>query len=514
MKKVLTPFTVTATDDESRTISGRIVTFEETGNTSIGKVQFAVGSIEAQPVLLNLEHDRTRRIGSTLSMDQTDKEISATFKIAKTTAGNDALVEAAEGLRDGFSVEVSFDEYETLKDGTVRILKGELTAVALTSEPAIRSARVESVAATEEDSAPTTDADVPTTTEGDEVDNTVTDASAVETVEAAQSVTAAATTVGGFSSKPRIELTAVKYLENKIKAALGDEDARQSVMAADTTDNAGMVPTRQLAEVVNGLATSIRPSIDAISRGTLPDAGMSFEIPKVTQVPLVETEAEGDAFADRDLESSFISVPVLKFAGQQKFSVELFTRTSPVFFNELLSNMSAAMATHQNDVVHAKLVADSTLDATTVATFPTKEELLGIVSRGAASIYLATKGLANPFARNMIVSTGQWANIMSLNDGGRPIYNASQPQNAGGVVTPTSLQGNVAGLNLYVDPRLQGDGDGSIIIVNPSAYTFYESGQYQLRAESTADGSITVGIYSFGAIATKIAGGAFKNNKT
>jgi phage head maturation protease len=514
MKKVLTPFTVTATDDESRTISGRIVTFEETGNTSIGKVQFAVGSIEAQPVLLNLEHDRTRRIGSTLSMDQTDKEISATFKIAKTTAGNDALVEAAEGLRDGFSVEVSFDEYETLKDGTVRILKGELTAVALTSEPAIRSARVESVAATEEDSAPTTDADVPTTTEGDEVDNTVTDASAVETVEAAQSVTAAATTVGGFSSKPRIELTAVKYLENKIKAALGDEDARQSVMAADTTDNAGMVPTRQLAEVVNGLATSIRPSIDAISRGVLPDAGMSFEIPKVTQVPLVETEAEGAAFADRDLESAFISVPVLKFAGQQKFSVELFTRTSPVFFNELLTNMSAAMANHQNKVVNAKLIADSTLDATTVAAYPTAAELLGIVSRGAASVYGATKGLPNPFARNMIVSTGQWANLMSLNDAGRPIYNTvTNPSNQAGVATPTSLTGQVAGLNLYVDPENGGDGDGTILIVNPSAYTFYESGQYQLRAESTADGSITVGIYSFGAIATKIAGGCFKNNK-
>lgn len=514
MKKVLTPFTVTATDDESRTITGRIVAFDETGNTSIGKVQFAVGSIEPAPVLLNLEHDRTRRIGTTLEMKKDDKEIMATFKIAKTTAGNDALVEAAEGLRDGFSVEVLFDEYETLKDGTVRILKGELTAVALTSEPAIRSARVESVAATDQNSAPTEVADLPTTTEGDEVDNTVTDAATVETVEAAQSVTAAATTVGGFTTKPRIEMTAVKYLENKIKAALGDEDARQAVYAADnTTDNPGFVPTRQLAEVVNGLATTIRPSIDAISRGVLPDAGMSFEIPKITQVPTVGTVAEDAAFTETDMNSSFLSVPVLKFAGQQKFSVELFTRTSPVFFNELLTNMTAAMAKQQNDVVNAKLVTDATLDGTTVATFPTAEELLGIIARGAASVYGATKGLANPFARNLIVSTGQWANIMGLNDAGRPLYNASQPSNAPGAVAPTSLVGNVAGLNLYVDPAQSNDADGSILIVNPSAYTFYESGQYQLRAESTADGSITVGVYSFGAIASKIAAGAFKNNK-
>lgn len=519
MKKVITPMTITATDSNSRTITGRIVAFEETGNASIGKVQFAANSIEAQPVLLNLEHDRTRRIGKTLSMEQTDTEITATFKIAQTSAGNDALVEAAEGLRDGFSVEVAFDEYETLKDGTVRILKGELTAVALTSEPAIRSARVESVAATEgeetEDSAPTTeDADTQPTTEGDEVDNAVTNAEAVESVEAAQSITAAATTVGGFKTKPRIEITAAKYLENKVQAALGSEDARQYVLAADnTTDNAGLVPTRQLAEVINGLSTTIRPSIDAISRGTLPDAGMTFEIPKITQAPTVAVVAEDAAFNETDQNSAFVSVDVKKFAGQQKFSVELFTRTSPVFYDELLRNMVAAMAKAQNAYVNGILISGATLDGTTVATYPTASELLGITARGAASVYGATAGLASPFARNMIVSTGQWSNIMGLNDGGRPIYNASQPSNAAGLVTPTSLLGNVAGLNLYVDPTNAGDGDGTILIVNPDAYTWYESTQYQLRAESTADGSITVGVYSFGAAATKIAAGAFKNNK-
>ncbi len=133
-KKVITPMQIIAADSNSRTISGRIVTFEETGNASIGKVQFAQGSIEPTSVLLNLEHDRTRRIGKTLSIYATKQGIDATFKIAETTAGNDALVEAQEGLRDGFSVEVMFDEYETMNDGTVRILKGELTGVALTSE--------------------------------------------------------------------------------------------------------------------------------------------------------------------------------------------------------------------------------------------------------------------------------------------------------------------------------------------------------------------------------------------
>jgi len=522
MKKVITPMTITATDSDSRTITGTIVTFEETGNASIGKVQFATGSIEAQPVLLNLEHDRTRRIGKTMSMEQTDTGINATFKIAQTSAGNDALVEAAEGLRDGFSVEVAFDEYETLKDGTVRILKGELTAVALTSEPAIRSARVESVAATEgdtEDSESTTEeAEAQPTTEGDEVDNAVTTAEAVESVEAAQSITAAATAVGGFKSKPRIEITAAKYLENKVQAALGSEEARQYVLAADnTTDNAGLVPTRQLTEVINGLSTTIRPSIDAISRGTLPDAGMTFEIPKITVAPTAAVVAEDAAFNETDQNSAFVSVDVKKFAGQQKFSVELFTRTSPVFYNELLNNMVAAMAKAQDKYVNDALVAGATADSTSIATYPTAAELLGVIARGSASVYAATAGLANPFARNLLVNTSQWSNLMSLNDNGRPIYNeVTQPNNQPGLATPTSLRGRVAGLDLYVTANTSAttDIDDSIMVINPDAYTWYEGTQYQLRAESTADGSITVGVYSFGAVATKIAAGAFGVNKS
>jgi HK97 family phage major capsid protein len=347
------------------------------------------------------------------------------------------------------------------------------------------------------------------------VENTVTDASAVETVEAAQSVTANSKPIGGFTSKPRIEISTSRYLENKIKASMGDEDARQYVLAADnTTDNAGLVPTRQLAEVVNGLSTTIRPSIDAISRGTLPDAGMTFEIPKITQAPAVGVVAEDGEFTDTDQNSAFISVSVQKFAGQQKFSVELLTRTSPQFYDELLRNMVAAMAKQQNATVNAALISGASLDATTVATYPTAAELLGIVGRGAASVYGATAGLPNPFARNLIASTGQWSNLMTLNDAGRPIYSqVTNPMNQAGVAVPTSLTGNVAGLNLYVDPTNAGDGDGTLLIVNPDAYTWYEGTNYQLRAESTADGSITVGVYSFGAIATKIAAGAFKNNK-
>jgi len=519
MKKLITPIAITAADSNSRTITGRIVTFEETGNASIGKVQFAKGSIDAVPVLLNLEHDRTRRIGKTLSIEANDQGIDATFKIANTTAGTDALVEASEGLRDGFSVEVYFDEYETLKDGTVRIIKGEMTGVALTSEPAIRSARVNEVAATtgdEEISDSTIEPDATPTEKDDEVEQTVTPAEAVETVEAAQSVTAnAKPAVGGWTSKPRLEFTAAKYLENTIRASMGEESARQYVAAADdTTDNAGLVPTRQLTEVINGLANTTSSSIDAISRGVLPDAGMSFEIPKITVMPTVASTSEAGTPSETDQNAAFVTVNVAKYAGQQTFSVELLDRTSPLFFNELLSNMAAAYAKATDTAVHTAIATGATADATTLATYPTAAELLGFVSRGAASVYANTNG----FARNMIANTSQWANLMTLNDSGRPIYNAAQPSNAGGVVRPDSIRGNVAGLDLYVTANVASandtDKDDSILIVNPSSYTWYESPTYRLRADVIASGQISVMVYGYGAIATKIGAGAFGINKT
>lgn len=520
--KISVPLNITAADSNARTITGRIVAFEEPANASTGKVIFAKGSIEPKFVMLNLEHDRTRRIGKTLEMSLTPDQmaIEATFKIANTTSGTDALIEASEGLRDGLSVELSVTDYITdKKTGHMIVTAGELTGVGLVSEPAIRSARVSEVAASEQenkDSDAKDAADTSTNTEGETKVQESTDSTATDTasVEAAQAVTAAAAN-GVAYTKPRLEFTPGKYLENTIKAALGDEDARAYVAAAaDTTDNAGLVPTRQLSTVINGLATSIRPSIDAISRGTLPDAGMTFEIPKITVLPTVAETSEAGTPSETDQNAAFVTVNVKKYAGQQTFSVEVMDRTSPMFYDELVRNLAAQYAAATNAAVSAALVSGATADSTTTTTYPTATELLGFVSRGAASVFNATKGLPVPYATKLIGGTGQWGNIMTLNDSGRPIYMAQNPMNAGGAVSATSLRGNVAGLDFYVDPSLNsGDADGTLIMVNPDAYTWYEGSTYQLRANVIASGQISLMFYGYGAIATKIAAGAFKNNK-
>jgi HK97 family phage prohead protease len=513
MNQVITFSADLTADSANRTVSGKIVPLNvEAGSTNMGKVIFESGSIaieDPKSVKLLSQHDNKKPLGRMVSFSESENSIDAVFSVSRSQRGTEALILAEEGLQSGLSIGAEVLKSK-IKDGVTYVSAARLVEVSLVTEPAFKSAQVTDIAAEESAVEESTQ---PTESETATVEET-TPAVEATPVEAPAVEAARPTVSAAYYTKPRIEITAAKYAENSIRAALGDEDARQYLRAAaDTSDNSGLVPTRQLSEIINPLGTTIRPSIDAISRGVLPDAGMTFEIPRITQMPTVAIEPEGDAFSDTDQNSNFLSVTVQKYAGQQTFSVELLDRTSPAFFDELVRNMAAAYAKATNAAVNAALISGATTDATTVATYPTAAELLGIVARGSASVYGATAGLANPFARNMVVSTGQWSNIMSLNDAGRPIYTASQPMNAGGAVAPTSLTGNVAGLNLYVDPTNGGDGDGTILIVNPDAYTWYESPTYRLRAESTANGSVTVGYYGFGAIATKVAAGAFKNNK-
>jgi HK97 family phage prohead protease len=513
MNQVITFSAELTADSASRTVSGKIVPLNvEAGSTNMGKVIFASGSIDiadVKAIKLLSQHDAKKPLGRMVSFSESEDAINAVFSVSRSQRGTEALILAEEGLQSGLSIGAEVLKSK-IKDGVTYVSAARLVEVSLVTEPAFKSAQVTDIAAEESVVEEETQ---PTESETATVEQT-TPAVEATPVEAPAVEAARPTVSAAYFTKPRIEITAAKYAENTIRAALGDDNARQYLRAADdTTDNAGLVPTRQLSEIINPLSTTIRPSIDAISRGVLPDAGMTFEIPKITAVPTVAIEPEGDAFSDTDQNAAFLSVSVSKYAGQQTFSVELLDRTSPAFFDELVRNMAAAYAKATNAAVNAALISGATTDATTVATYPTAAELLGIVARGSASVYAATAGLPNPFARNMVVSTGQWSNIMSLNDAGRPIYTASQPMNAGGQVAPTSLTGNVAGLNLYVDPTNAGDSDGTILIVNPDAYTWYESPTYRLRAESTANGSVTIGYYGFGAIATKVGAGAFKNNK-
>ena len=510
--KVLTPFTITAADSEERTITGQIVQFDTPANASTGKVLFKSGSLIPASVKLNLEHDSKRPIGKTLSMELAPdgKSINATFKISKTTAGSDAIQEAMDGLRDGFSVEANVADHGFNEDGTMVVNSATLVGVALTHNPAFDEARVSHVAATTE---PTPEE---TPTEGEPVDTTTekTEAPAVESVEASANIVHANKPAPYFTSPRSPIVNLGSWMEHSIKAKLNPmSDSAIYVAAANDdlgTTNPAFNPTRQLTEVINALSNGTRGAIDAISRGSLPDAGLQFEIPKISQIATVATVAEGGAVSNTGIESSFISIPVTRFAGRNVLTTEIIDRSSPDFFNELVRIMGASMAFAQNKYVADQLVTDSVSDGTPTAN--TAAGLIAYVSRANAAVYAGTQR----FAKNILVSPAQWSNIMGYNSSGIPLFNAYQPSNQAGLVTGQSQRGVVLGLNFFVDNsgEVTGTGDDSMLVIEPDSYTWYESGNFRLDVNKPSDGTVEVSLNSYGACATKIAAGANAFNFT
>jgi len=511
--KLTTPMQITAADSDARTITGRIVAFNEHANASTGKVVFARGSIAVNDVFLNLEHDNTRRIGKSIAMNVNDKEMTATFKIANTTAGTDALVEAMDGLRDGFSIELAVDNYEMQKDGTMKVLNGQLTAVALVTEPAVRSARVSEVAASE-DSETHEVAEITNPNEGDKVDNTTENtAPAVEPVEApAEAVQASRP---AYYTAPRSPIVnKVSYLEHYLKATmLHDEDSRQYIKAADNTTGTapGMVPTPQSTQVVNALANADRGMIDALSRETLVGEGMTFEIPRVTAVPTVANVAENAAVTESSLSATFLSVPVQSFKGRAISTVELIDRSRPEYLTALLQNLEFAYAKVTDEFAVGTIAGAG---QQTGVNANSSTGFLAYTSQAAGAVYSSSLG----FARNIVVSPGQWTNIMGYNDNGAPLYNAAQPSNQAGSVRGDSLRGVVSpGLNLFVSRSIgnagatTSTGDFSMAVINPDAWTWYESPRFTLRTAIQSDGTIDILYYGYAAIAPKIPFGAAWN---
>ena len=509
--KITMPVAITAADAESRIIAGRIVSWNAEGNTSAGRTMFKPDSITmSKNTKLVLQHDTTRPLGKLMSWEQDASGITAEFRIAKTTAGNDALEEAATGLRSDFSVGVDVQAWDN-KDGVMAISASNLIEVSLVTDGAIPGAEVAKVAAEENEVSETTQEETQSTNEGEQVsDTTVPEvAPAAETVEAAKVEVKAATAPYISTTVRNPIVDKASYLEHSVRAKLGSEESRTYVAAAaDTTDNAGLVPTRQLTEVINGISNADRPSIDSISRGTLPDAGMTFEIPKITVAPTVAIASEGGTPSETDQNAAFVSVDVKKFIGQQTFSLELLDRSSPAFFAELVRQMEYAYAKATDAAVSTALIAggtdggNRTVSAANIADF---------VSDAAVSIYKGTLG----FAENIIVSPEQWGNLMGLVDGSnRPVFQQTiNPQNAGGTLTATAVRGNLLGLNLRVDRQLttgSGVGDNTMIIVNPDSYTWYESPRLSLQTNLISTGQVQVGYYGYGAVATKLGAGAYR----
>ena len=489
--KINFPITLTAADSKKRTISGKIVSWDELGMTSAGATVFQKDSIDfSKPVKLLLEHDRTRPIGRLMDITADETGIEATFKVAATIAGDDSLLEAAEGLRDGFSVGVKINEWKNV-DGVLQIKSSLLQEVSLVTDPAIDSARVTEVAAAEAENSEATATDEQPQEE--KVSEIISEAPiASEAVEAAQTTPVVTANYVAYT-KPRVNenVTAGQYVAAQIKAVQGDTDARDLIAAlaiGTVTENTGMVPPNYLRDVI-GVIDSSRPFIDSIERAPLPASGLKIYTPVLGQQAIVGETAEGVEYASQDTAVSFQENNIVKFAGANVINQEVLDRSDPSFLDLLIRELAASYA-QKTDAYALGLARDG-------AVASSGSTINKAIADGIADSYNVMR-----FVPNRLVVAPNAAGSISFADllGGeddnkRPLFAAAAPQNAAGLITQGSTNGTVSGLSLVVDPNYTGD---KFALVYPSAaMRFHESGLFDIRANIVANGRVEIGLYGY-----------------
>jgi len=499
---------VFAADAGKREISGRIVAWGEKGYTSAGETIFAPNSLTFnKKTKLLLEHDRTRPIGFLKSHEITATDVQAVFGLAKTFSADDAIEEASTGLRDGFSVGVKVNAWDN-QDGVMVITSATVHEVSLVTDPAINSARVERVAASEnapeEISAPEAQDETKTQPEGEDlVSETISEAT-TEVVEAAKSEPTVTANAPVAYTSPRIDLnvTAGQVAKAQLAASRGDADARDLLAAlavATVAENTGMVPPTYLKDVI-GIIDNSRPFISSIETAALPTSGMKIFTPKLGAQAIVGVTAEGAEFASQDTAVTFQEDTVVKFAGAGKLDLELVDRSDPSFLDLYLRELAASYA-QKTDAYAAQIAAQN-------ATQSSSSSIYKAIALGIADSFGVMRMTPN---RLLVATTGgedgiDFSGLLGAVDGSnRPLFAAAAPQNAAGLISQGSTAGTVAGLSLVVDPNYTGDdANAKHALVYPSnAMRFHESGTIQLRANVVANGQLEIGLYGYAAVVNR-----------
>jgi HK97 family phage prohead protease len=489
-------------NEDRREISGKIVPMGtgEIGNTNMGGVVFEAGSIEINDpskIKLLSQHDMKKPVGRMISATVRPDGIYATFKLSRSTGGNDALIQAQEGLVSGLSVGAEVIASKPSRDGHIVVSSARLKEVSLVTEPAFKSAQVLEIAAEEtipaEQTQPESEPIVEETTQAE-----------APAVEAAAVEAARPTVVANLQVKERIApLTSAQYLDASIKAAMGDDTARRTILAADdsTSTNTGLTLPSHLNTFLTDTFSG-RPAFNAVTRGSLAGIdGMSFTIPRLytnassaNTAPTVAAVNEEAATSQTGMTSAYDTVTVQKYSGLNEVSFELIDRSSPAFMELLMAELRKAYEKATDTALITAFGTSGTVAATTAAT------AAGLQSFIATESAAAYKGTGGDYASQLVASTDQWAAIMGYaDDNKRPLYAASQPQNAAGSVSQGSTVGNVLGANLIVDHNITTSGviDDSAFLVAPASVYTWESPTTNLRVNLLGTGQIQIALYGY-----------------
>lgn len=473
----------------SRTIQGIAIPYGTEANASTGPVRVLAGALPTDgpaPKLL-MNHDPNLPVGVVTERVDTGTEMLFSAKVSKTTAGDEALVLAMDGVYDGVSVGLNATAFHY--DGNTLVVEAaEWRELSLVTFPAFEGARITQVAATE---ATETHQEDPVSDEPTEPSEEEPMSEIIESNQATAPII-----IGGAVTRPRV--TASEYLSAVITGK------PVPVLAADNllTDIPGLLPEPLLGDVWT-TQFSGRPLIDAVGTRALPGGGDVFNRRYISQhTDVAQQVNELDTLASNQMVVSRQLFTKKTFGGYVNISAQSGDWSEPALVQALLNDMVRQYARATETYVVGQMTAASTTATDTVASWTDGDDVISALYNGAAEMFAATGAMPT----HLIVHSDVWAELgqakTANNDYVFPYLNPSNTagQFASGAAV---MNGNPLGLSLVVSNDVL---SGTGYLLYGAALEVYEDRARTggIRVENPATASATLGLWGY--IAADIIG--------
>jgi phage head maturation protease len=508
-------------DAERRTITGVLIPAGGiVGHTSAGPTIFAAGSLswsDPRRVKLLREHQQSDSLGYASSLEWTaDGALIGSFYVPPSPTGDRALVEAANGIRDGFSVGAAGLTASRDGAGNLVVTAGALRENSLVSVPAFDDSRVTRVAASQEGTTRMT----------------------VQTVEAAAAAAAPATGVTPEAVAGRTPDELVAQLVDGIRAAF----AAGTIVPTPSAGAAGEPGT-------TGTATPSRgPSLDELGRlmvrasqsamegqGYPAELSAALSVPTIraaltdvvpadnapafrpvyldelwngqpyrrqfienatTQRPLTSTKVIGHRWVTKpevadyagdkaavpsgDAVMEEVVVDAARMAGAHDIDRIYRDLGDPQWWVDYFEAMTESYA-RKSDAKAAALAWAATADASA----PTPATLLaGVVG---AVIDLATAGESIDY---VAMNAGVVAELLNIKDSDKPAFFS------GSFSLGTPGEGGLGGLSFFMTPGITTA--KGVMVGNKAATRWHElPGLIRVQAENIPNGGIDAGVFGY-----------------
>ncbi len=420
-------FTARIADYKEGTFTARLVPFGE--KSADGRSEFARGSLNSPTVVpLTVDHGESvlDRVGVMERFFETDDGAYGEFQLADTDKAQELRRLMLQGAVTDVSVGVRVSTHDDV------LMTGELDHVSIVGTGAFGSATNPSkiLAVHNQEGAA-----MPETTEAVTTEVVTYDDSALRSELATMADKIDTLTISDVVEPPVFKDLS-EFVATSIMAKVGDADAmgkmERYALASDTTTTAAGVVPDFLSQEYLSIIADTRPFVNNIPQDPIGSAGMSVVYPKRTSGPSVALQATENTEVDSTaLVTGALSVDLLTYAGANRVSNQLISRSQPGFVEILLRELAGqyASVTETASVLAAVTAADGTailadLGADAAATFAAfsvaNTAIIAGVRRPADTVWLASD---------------RWAQLNSLVDGdGRPllVFGANGPMNAQG----------------------------------------------------------------------------------